>query len=436
MISALGIGLGSKLPFNIRGRLCLFHIFASDDKIKQKIPNKTLAPTFSIPFRFLYNRIEAHNRKNSGSARKMNGVRERIQSSMGLRRHAKAAVIHLGREEGTYADDWTRFGRAEQAMGSLMIAFAIGLIGSLVIALLAYWRRSLSGSGAAAAVVLGTALYTLTTLAWYGTLIAFFVSSTVWSKVKRGHKAEAERHYAKGGRRDAGQVAANGGIPLLMAVGWTIFPHPAWWYAYLGALAAVTADTWATELGALSRRKPRSIITGKRVEPGTSGGITLFGLAASCAGGAFIGVTAYGLALLSGEAASSIGLSEGISMGMAVSASESTSMSMSMSTNMSTNMSMNMNINGLAGFLPGLLLLLICGLAGLIGSLFDSFLGATVQAVYRCESCRKLVERDIHCGRPAAHVRGVTWMGNDQVNAAAGICGASAAVLIAWQLVL
>ncbi|GFR39523.1 hypothetical protein PRECH8_28190 [Insulibacter thermoxylanivorax] len=315
-------------------------------------------------------------------------------------------------------------------MGSLMIRFAIGLTGSLVIALLAYWRRSLSGSGAAAAVVLGTALYTLTTLAWYGALIAFFVSSTVWSKVKRGHKAEAERHYAKGGRRDAGQVAANGGIPLLMAVGWTIFPHPAWWYAYLGALAAVTADTWATELGALSRRKPRSIITGKRVEPGTSGGITLFGLAASCAGGAFIGVTAYGLALLSGEAASSIGLSEGISMGMAVSASESTSMS----TNMSMNMSMN--INGLAGFLPGLLLLLICGLAGLIGSLFDSFLGATVQAVYRCASCKKLVERDIHCGRPAAHVRGVPWMGNDQVNAAAGICGASAAVLIAWQLAL
>lgn len=88
--------------------------------------------------------------------------------------------------------------------------WAIGFIGSLFIAGAAYWKKSLSGSGMAAAVVLGTVMYAAGSEAWFGTLIAFFVTSTLLSRWKKRRKSAVESGYAKTGRRDAGQVAANG----------------------------------------------------------------------------------------------------------------------------------------------------------------------------------------------------------------------------------
>ena len=63
--------------------------------------------------------------------------------------------------------------------------------------------------------------------------------------------------------------------------------------AYFGAIASANADTWATELGVLSRTPPRLITTGKPVAPGTSGGVTWYGTVAALAGSAFIGVAAF-----------------------------------------------------------------------------------------------------------------------------------------------
>lgn len=121
----------------------------------------------------------------------------------------------------------------------------------------------------------------------------FFVSSTLWSKWKKHAKAAAESGYEKTGRRDAGQVLANGGVGLLLCAANWAYPHPLWWYAFLGVMAAVTADTWATEIGGLSRTPPISIKTGRRVPPGTSGGVSGLGMVASLAGGLFIGVAAW-----------------------------------------------------------------------------------------------------------------------------------------------
>jgi uncharacterized membrane protein len=73
--------------------------------------------------------------------------------------------------------------------------------------------------------------------------------------------------------------------------------------------------------------------------------------------------------------------------------------------------------------------------AGVAGSLFDSLLGATVQAIYYCPSCQKETERSpLHtCGTQTGQVRGWTWLDNDWVNFACGLMGAVVAIA-AWKI--
>ena len=65
--------------------------------------------------------------------------------------------------------------------------------------------------------------------------------------------------------------------------------------------------------------------------------------------------------------------------------------------------------------------------AGVLGSLVDSFLGATVQAMFYCGYCDKETEKHpVHiCGNSTTFLRGWKWMNNDWVN---GICSLAGAV--------
>ena len=76
----------------------------------------------------------------------------------------------------------------------------------------------------------------------------------------------------------------------MLCIGNAIWPDPVWWLIFVGVMATVNADTWATEIGGMSKSIPRSIMNGKPVPAGTSGGITGLGLLASLLGGAFIGL--------------------------------------------------------------------------------------------------------------------------------------------------
>ncbi|RJE89800.1 DUF92 domain-containing protein [Paenibacillus sp. 1011MAR3C5] len=254
----------------------------------------------------------------------------------------------------------------------------IGLLGSGLAAAAAYRARSLSGSGAWSAMVMGTGFVTLGEPVWFGVLIAFFISSTFWSKWKRHtrSKRDAEAKYAKSGRRDAGQVWANGGAGLLLCVLHALFPHDGWLLAYIGVMASVNADTWATEIGALSRSVPRSIVSGKQVPTGTSGGVTPLGSAAALGGAAFIGAVAALLLAVPQPGEAAAGLSGAAAAGLIAAAAA----------------------------------------AGLAGAFADSLLGATGQAMYRCQVCGSETERTGHCGSPTRHIRGFAALDNDRVN--------------------
>ncbi|MDD9265720.1 DUF92 domain-containing protein [Paenibacillus sp. GCM10023248] len=264
----------------------------------------------------------------------------------------------------------------------------MGLGGSLIIAGAAYLRRSLSGSGLLSAIVLGTLMFVWGSLAWFGMLIAFFITSSVLSKLKHERKAAAESGYAKGDRRDAGQVAANGGLGLALCACNAIWPDPVWWMLFVGVMATVTADTWATEIGGMSKSAPKSIVNGKRVPPGTSGGVSLLGLLASLAGGACIGGIGGWLSTLSG-------------LGYETAAWP--------------------------------VLAALGAISGLAGSLTDSWLGATLQVMYRCQVCGKEIEKKTHCEQRALQIRGISFMTNDGVNALSSLAGGIVCLLL-WLL--
>lgn len=250
----------------------------------------------------------------------------------------------------------------------------------------AAWRaHALTRDGAFAAALMGTLIFGLGGLPWAVLLLTFFITSSGLSRLFSRRKAALNEKFSKGSRRDWEQVAANGGLGMALILLQMAFPDQHWpWWAYAGSLAAVNADTWATELGTLSRTAPRMITTWKKVEKGTSGGISLAGTLAALAGGAIIGGAAALFPASAGDGSRAWLLPVGVA------------------------------------------------LAGLAGSLFDSLLGATFQAIYHCPTCQKETERHpTHtCGTPTRLLRGLPWLNNDGVNFAASLIGALLAVLI------
>ena len=263
---------------------------------------------------------------------------------------------------------------------NLVLSFLI----SAGIVALAYWRGSLSRSGAAGALIVGTLIFGLGGWVWGVLLGIFFVSSSLLSHYKEAEKKEAAEKFDKGHRRDMGQVMANGGLGSLIALLNALFPSPAWFPFFVGVMATVTADTWATELGTLAKQPPRLISTGQAVEAGTSGGVSPLGTFVSLAGGLLIGLSA---GLLVPE----------LALGVAA---------------------------------------VIGAFGGLVGSLFDSLLGATVQQIYYCDVCQKDTERKIHkCGHETRPLRGWFWLNNDLVNLLASAVGGLVATALWLALI-
>ena len=165
----------------------------------------------------------------------------------------------------------------------------IGLIFSGIIALAAFKKRSLSLSGAVAAVLLGTLMYYFGGIVASGMMVAFFVSSSILSHIFKGKKTALEKVNEKGSRRDCFQVFANGGMGLVFAALFYYFNNPLFLVGCAAAFGEANADTWASEIGVLSRKKPISIITRRTIETGVSGGVSSLGTLASFLGAAFIG---------------------------------------------------------------------------------------------------------------------------------------------------
>lgn len=80
---------------------------------------------------------------------------------------------------------------------------------------------------------------------------------------------------------------------------------------------------------------------------------------------------------------------------------------------------------GLAAWATGVAPLGITTRAGVLGMLLDSFLGATLQARYRCPRCGRIGEgRRCSCGAWGQRISGLCGLDNDGVNLLATFLGA------------
>jgi len=250
------------------------------------------------------------------------------------------------------------------------------LIGFLITAVLVFFSYKLGFltiSGGIASTAVGTVVLGLGGLNWGLVLLWFFFSSSVLSKIGRSEKEKINSLLAKRDKRDAGQVLANGSVATLLVICHKISPDPFWYLLFISTTAAVTADTWGTELGVLSKSPVRSILNFRKVAKGTSGGITLLGTTTSLIGS--LSVAVLGILLpfthyvIKGEA------------------------------------------------------ILFVTLAGFLASLVDSIVGATLQSRYICATCLQITESPIHCNQRTSLKSGLKFINNDVVNLICSLFG-------------
>jgi uncharacterized protein (TIGR00297 family) len=237
---------------------------------------------------------------------------------------------------------------------------------------------------------LGIVFFIIQPFFWLA-MIVFFFSSSLLSKFKVEEKSQVTMDFEKGStKRDAMQVIANGLIPLLFVGGYAISeilsillestvinhnPYNPFFISVFAAFAVHNADTWATEIGILSKRTPRLITNlNLKVPPGTSGGVTTDGFFASILGGLLLALIYLVATIL---------LSPSLIL-----------------------------------FDKIIINAILIVIGGFIGSILDSLEGATIQGIFYCNHCNKETESNPHprCGNKTTLKRGNIWISNDFVN--------------------
>lgn len=181
------------------------------------------------------------------------------------------------------------------------VLILIGLALSILVAYITFLTNWISLEATKAVVILGTIVLGFGgwTLAF---AVAFFFGVSSFLTVLNGRKIDEYSHsvqISEGRRRDGYQVWANGFWIAVFSALWFSLSSVACLIAAFAALAAATADTWATEIGTRNPGKTRKITTLRKVEAGTEGGISLKGTLGGIAGALMIALFVFPLGILS-----------------------------------------------------------------------------------------------------------------------------------------
>lgn len=136
----------------------------------------------------------------------------------------------------------------------------------ILLGILAYVRNSLDLLGSITGLLVGYA-FLFAGIPYFSLLLGFFILGTGVTRLGYHRKKKIGQHQKT---RGIWNVLGNS----LVALFFGLIGNP---LGSASALSAATADTASSETGLLSRERPVSILTGKPVDPGYDGGITILG---------------------------------------------------------------------------------------------------------------------------------------------------------------
>jgi uncharacterized protein (TIGR00297 family) len=126
---------------------------------------------------------------------------------------------------------------------------------------------------------------------WFLIMLTFFILGSSATKYKFEYKKRIGVEQGQSGARGYRNVFANGIIAAAAAVLFGVFQQPLFVVMYVGCVATAAADTLASEIG-VTGGIPRLITTLKKVPIGTNGGITVTGETVALFGGFVVSVVA------------------------------------------------------------------------------------------------------------------------------------------------
>lgn len=273
----------------------------------------------------------------------------------------------------------------EGESSSTPIRWFLSVLVPLIVAAWGVRKRSLDYTGAIAGLCVGFIL-TYSNYCYLSALLCFFVTSSKATNFRSRQKRRLEDNFKEGGQRNWLQVFCNGGVAAELAAIYLIdqgcgerlidfySDYRASWLSVgvLSALACSNGDTWASEFGSvIGSSSPRLITSMRKVPKGTNGGVSVVGLICSALGGGLIGVAFYCCMLLS------------------------------------------ISYHALQGSYPQWPVIVIGAVAGFVGSLIDSVLGATFQYSGLDESSGRIVD---HPATGVRHLSGLPILDNHSVN--------------------
>lgn len=251
---------------------------------------------------------------------------------------------------------------------------------TILILLKAYRKQSLSKEAVPLALMIAYLMVILGNLVSYLGLIVFFVASSLIERFSNDAKVKATSLHLSSGTRGVSQVLMNTLPALTMLIIGALLNHQTDFFniAALSAYAISTADTFASEIGMLTKKRTFSLLTFKDIKQGLSGGISLLGLTASIVGASII-------ALLG---------------------------------------ALTYSINA------ALFILIV----GIFGALFDSFLGELIQAKYQSES-GEITENNSQEDSELELVSGYASINNNSVNILSSLITVCSTVIIYFIII-